>query len=58
MKCNRFSQADGFELFHGSVGPRQEIVDVGLRVAVDDFGEGVGEVGPGIDGVDFAGLDQ
>ena len=38
--------------------PREEIVDLALGMTVYDTGEDIGEVGLGIDAVEFAGLDQ
>jgi hypothetical protein len=44
---------------HGvSVGPGHEVVDPAGGVAVDQAGEGGGQVGLGVDGVELAGLDQ
>jgi len=40
------------------VGPRKELVDLTVRMAIDDPGEDVGQVGERIDLVQFAGLDQ
>jgi hypothetical protein len=40
------------------VGPWQEVVDLAVEMAVDDFGERVGEIGLRIDAREFAGLDQ
>ena len=42
----------------GSVGPGHELVDLAGRVAVDEPGQDVGEVGVGVDGVVLRGLDQ
>ena len=49
---------------HGAGGlrlgvcPGQEIVDLAHGPAVDETAQDVGEIGLGIDGVDFASLDQ
>ena len=40
------------------VGPRKEIVDATVGVAIDDLGDDVGEIGLRIDGVEFAAFDQ
>ena len=40
------------------MSPGHELVDLAGGVAVDQPGEGAGEVGLGIDGVELAGLDQ
>lgn len=40
------------------VGPRKQLVDLAVRMAVGDPGEDVGEVGKRIDVVQFAGFDQ
>ena len=40
------------------VVPRQQIVDLALFVPVDDGPEGCGQVGMGLDGVEFSGFDQ
>ncbi len=40
------------------VVPRQQVVDLALFVPVDDGLEGLRQVGMGLDGVEFAGLDQ
>ena len=37
---------------------RQEFVDAAVRMAVDDLGDDVGEVGLRIDGIEFAAFDQ
>lgn len=37
---------------------RQQVVDPALFAPVDDGLEGCGQVGMGLDGVDFAGFDQ
>ena len=42
----------------GGVGPGHELVDLAGGVAVDEAGEGVCEIGLGIDRVELAGLDQ
>ena len=39
-----------------SVGPWQQLIDVAVRMTVDDPGEGVGEIGQRIDVVEFARL--
>src|ERR1700733_6989423 len=41
-----------------SIGPRQEIVDFAIGMAVDDFSDDVGEIGEGLDVVELARLDQ
>lgn len=46
----------GLEFRRPDVGPRQEIVDLAVRVAVDDSGENVGEVAHRLDAVELAGL--
>jgi hypothetical protein len=38
------------------VGPWQEVVDLAVRVAIDDPGEDIGEIAEGLDAVEFAGL--
>jgi len=48
----------GLEFGGGDVGPGQEIVDPPVRVAVDDPGDDVGEIGEWLDAVELAGLDQ
>jgi hypothetical protein len=40
------------------VVPGEKFIDAGLRMAVDDPGEDVGEVGLGIDAVELASLDE
>jgi hypothetical protein len=40
------------------VGPRQEIVDLAVGMAVDDLGDDVGEIGVGFDIAQLAGFDQ
>lgn len=40
------------------VGPRKELVDLTVLMAIDDPGEDVGQVGERIDLVQLAGLDQ
>jgi len=40
------------------VSPRQEIVDLAVKMAVDDLGEGVGEIGLRIDAAKLAGFDK
>ena len=40
------------------VCPRHEFVDLAHGPAVDETAQDVGEIGLGIDGVDFAGLNQ
>jgi hypothetical protein len=42
----------------GSVGPWQEVVDLAVEMALDDFGERVGEIGLRIDAGEFAGFNQ
>ena len=53
----------GYALFSGHglergrcIGPRQELVDLALGMAVDDAGDDVGEVGLRVDGVELASL--
>jgi hypothetical protein len=48
----------GFEFGRRDIGPRQQIVDPAVRVAVDDLGEDVGEIAERLDAVELAGLDQ
>lgn len=48
----------GLKLGSGDVGPRQEIIDLAVWVAVDDLGEHVGQVAERLDAVQLAGLDQ
>lgn len=44
---------------HGvDVVPGQEFFDPGLLMAIDDGGEGAGQPGVGIDGIEFTGFDQ
>ena len=57
MNRNRCSQATALRSGWG-VGPGQKFVDAGLRMAVDDPGEDVGEVGLRVDAVELAGLDE
>src|SRR6476659_2352067 len=40
------------------IGPRQELVDAAIRMAVDDLADHIDQVGVRIDAVEFAGLDQ
>lgn len=40
------------------VGPGQQIVDLAVRMAVDDPGEYVGEIAEWLDAIEFAGFDQ
>ena len=40
------------------MSPGQEFVDTAVEMSVDDFGDGVGEVGVGIDAGELAGFDQ
>ena len=54
--------ADTQAVFSGHVlkrglGPRQEIVDAAVGVAVDDLGDHVGKIDVWIDAVEFAGFD-
>ena len=42
----------------GGVIPRQQIVYLALFVPVDDGLEGLRQVGMGLDGIEFAGLNQ
>jgi hypothetical protein len=46
------------ERFGLRVGPRQEIVDLAVEMAVDDLGERVGEIGLRIDAAKLAGFDK
>jgi hypothetical protein len=46
------------ELCLCDVGPWQEIVDTPIRVAVDNPGDDIGEIGERLDAVQLAGLDQ
>src|SRR5215213_10610681 len=48
----------GLEVWRGRVGPGQELVEPALRVAVDDPGEHVGQIGLRLDAHQLAGLDQ
>ena len=48
----------GLEGGAACIGPRQEIVDFAIGMAVDDFGDDVGEIGEGIDAAELARLDQ
>jgi hypothetical protein len=48
----------GLESGSRDVGPRKEIVDLAVGVAVDDPGEHVGEIAERLDVVELAGLDQ
>lgn len=43
---------------YGGIIPRQQAIDLALFVAIDDGGEGGGQIGKRIDGVEFAGLDE
>ena len=47
----------GLELLR-CIGPRQQVVDLALRVASDNAGDDVGEVSLWIDAVELAGLDE
>ena len=40
------------------IGPREELVDAAIGMAVDDLGDDVGEIDLRIDGIKFAALDQ
>ena len=40
------------------VGPRQQLVDAVVTMAVDDAGEDVGQIREWVDGVQLAGFDQ
>jgi len=51
----RSSSSHGFEGLT-AVGPRQQLLDVAVRVTIDDLVEDVGEIGERIDLVDLAGL--
>jgi hypothetical protein len=42
----------------GCIGPRQEFVDAAVRVAVDDLGDDVAQVGVGIEADQLASFDQ
>lgn len=48
----------GLEFQLGDVGPRQEIVDLAVLVAVDNLREHVGQVTEGLDIVQLAGFVQ
>ena len=40
------------------IGPRQQVIDLTIGMAVDDLGDDVGEIGRRIDGVELTGFDQ
>jgi hypothetical protein len=42
----------------GVIGPRQQVIDLAVGVAVDDPGDDVGKVGVRLYADEFAGLDQ
>ena len=42
----------------GCVGPGQQVVDLALRMTGDDAGDGVGEIGLRVDGVELAGFHE
>lgn len=46
------------EGWRDGIGPRQEIVDAAVRVAIDDSGDDVGKIGLRFDAEKLAGLDQ
>src|ERR1700722_14293354 len=48
----------GLEGGYGEIGPGQEIVDLTVRMAVDDSGDDVFGVGVGFDATQLTGLDQ
>lgn len=48
----------GPEFGSREVGPGQQVVDLAVRVAIDDPGEDIGEIAEGLDAVQFAGFDQ
>ena len=48
----------GFEGRHCWVSPGQQVVEAPLRVALDDAGDDVGEVGARLDADELAGFDQ
>ena len=41
-----------------ATGPRQQLIDVAIRVTIDDPGEDVSQVGERIDAVQLTGFDQ
>ncbi len=48
----------GLELGRGGIGPRQELVEAAVGVAVDDAGDDVGQVSVRLDANQFTGLDE
>jgi hypothetical protein len=42
----------------GGPGPREQLIETVDRIAGDESGEDVGEIGLGIDAVEFAGFDE
>ena len=46
------------ERWGGGVGPWQQVVDLTIRVTIDDLRDDVGEVGMRFDADELAGLDQ
>lgn len=42
----------------GGIGPRQQFVDLAVRVAIDDPGDDVGEICVRLDANELAGFDQ
>ena len=53
----RRSQATAFEGV-AAIGPRKQLIDVAVWMAVDDPGEGIGQIGKRIDVAQLTGLDQ
>src|SRR6266849_3533922 len=47
-----------FEGCGGGIGPRQQVVEAAVGVSVDDFRDGLGEIGVRFDIGELAGLDQ
>jgi hypothetical protein len=58
IDCGMIVSGHVLEGWSGEVGPRQEIVDAFVWVAVDDPGDDVGEVSLRFDANELASLDQ
>jgi hypothetical protein len=48
----------GLEVQRGGIGPRQQVIDLGVKMAGDAAGQHVCEIGLRIHSAQFAGLDQ
>ena len=48
----------GFERGRCGIGPRQQVVDLAIEMAVDDPGDDVGEIGVRLGPAELAGFDE